>query len=373
MRYWRILALAVVATLTQSAEGSAETGACAALEARLAALDRVSDDYWDNDFRNTETAIDRKQAELDTAMRQARRAGCYGRTIFRPRGAGSNCPALTSRIERIQAELLQEQGRSHSIADDPYSVDRERSQVVGELVAKQCGDYASFERGGRRRTGLLASLFGRRGSYDGVRFYGGGYDSGFDGGTYRTVCVRTCDGYYFPISFQATAAEFGRDEAACHAQCPSTDVSLYVYRNPGETTSQMMSLAGEPYTALPTAFLYRSKYIRACSCGASPVDAYAATPVPAPVAPPAPPLIAEMHGGVLTIAPAPPPERPPPPEAPPADPPATETAGASPDGHVAPFSMKPPARPHAAAAQKAGNQGDRPVRVVGPPSYLTVE
>ncbi|MCB1487565.1 MAG: DUF2865 domain-containing protein [Bauldia sp.] len=380
MRYWRTLALAATAMLAHSAGASAETGNCAALEARLASIDRASDDYWDNGFRDTEAAIDRGQEELDTAMRQARRAGCYGGTMFRPRGAGSDCSALISRVDRIQAELRQEQRRHHSVSEDPYSVERERSEVVGQLVTNQCGDYASYERGGRRHTGVFASVFGRSGSYDGVRFYGGGYDSpfdgGFDGGTYRTLCVRTCDGYYFPISFQATAGEFGRDEAACHAQCPTADVSLYVYRNPGEDATQMVSMAGEPYTALPTAFLYRTRYIRACSCGAVPADAHAATPIPAPVAPAPPPLVAEMHDGVLTIAPAPPPPEEPAVASPgpvPVDPPPAATAGASRDDYVAPFSMKAPDRPSATPAPPAPDPGRKSVRVVGPPSYLTTD
>ena len=35
------------------------------------------------------------------------------------------------------------------------------------------------------------------------------------GGTYRTLCVRTCDGYYFPISFKVTRAKFNTDSIAC--------------------------------------------------------------------------------------------------------------------------------------------------------------
>jgi hypothetical protein len=83
--------------------------------------------------------------------------------------------------------------------------------------------------------------------------------------------VRTCDGYYFPISFSASGDELRRDENACRALCPGQDVAIYVQRNPGDERGQMVSLAGEPYTALSSAFRYRSEYVRECTCG--PIDA----------------------------------------------------------------------------------------------------
>ncbi len=41
--------------------------------------------------------------------------------------------------------------------------------------------------------------------------------------------------------------------------------SIY-YDNPGQEPEQMVNLQGEPYTALPTAFAYRTAYDRANSC-----------------------------------------------------------------------------------------------------------
>jgi hypothetical protein len=83
--------------------------------------------------------------------------------------------------------------------------------------------------------------------------------------------VRTCDGYYFPISFAARGEELRRDANACRALCPGQDVAIYLQRNPGGEGGPMVSLSGEPYTALSTAFRYRSEYDRGCTCG--PIDA----------------------------------------------------------------------------------------------------
>src|SRR5690606_15401999 len=43
------------------------------------------------------------------------------------------------------------------------------------------------------------------------------------------------------------------------ASCPTTPVELYLYDNPGQEPEQMRNLYGEPYTALPTAFRYRTE------------------------------------------------------------------------------------------------------------------
>jgi hypothetical protein len=86
------------------------------------------------------------------------------------------------------------------------------------------------------------------------------------GGTYRTICVRTCDGGYFPLSFATVPASFPDEEKACKAQCPGAEANLYVYHNPGETMNQAVSLTGQPYTALPNAFRFRTEYNPSCSC-----------------------------------------------------------------------------------------------------------
>lgn len=83
--------------------------------------------------------------------------------------------------------------------------------------------------------------------------------------TYRTVCVRLCDGFYFPISYATTSDRLGRDEAACQSSCGS-EARLFYYRNPGEQPEQMVDLTGQAYSRLKTAFLYRTTYNDSCKC-----------------------------------------------------------------------------------------------------------
>jgi len=95
-----------------------------------------------------------------------------------------------------------------------------------------------------------------------------------EAGTYRTMCVRLCDGYYFPISFAASRDRFARDAKACESSCGG-QARLFVYRNPGADVEDMVDLHGRPYRQLSTAFLYRQEYVAACKCQPNPWDAEA--------------------------------------------------------------------------------------------------
>ena len=92
-----------------------------------------------------------------------------------------------------------------------------------------------------------------------------------EAGTYRTLCVRLCDGYYFPISFSATRDRFARDAKTCESSCGG-QARLFVYRNPGADVEDMADLRGQPYKQLSTAFLYRTEYVPQCRCKPNPWD-----------------------------------------------------------------------------------------------------
>lgn len=240
----------------------AQSDICTRLEARLMALDsRVSGGDGEK-TRALERQIDNQQAELNRAKEDARGAGCMG-AFFRRLRSGANCGPMMASIDRMRANLNRLKAAHDRAGENPYAGSRERSELIRALSTHRCGDhYDNYDRRGGRR-GFFASLFG------GGLFRDRGFGRGlFDrGGTYRTLCVRRCDGYYFPISFSTVHSHFARDEQVCRARCPGTDVALYVHRNPGEDSDAMVSLAGEPYTVLPTAYRYRQEYDAACKCG----------------------------------------------------------------------------------------------------------
>ncbi|WP_421724139.1 DUF2865 domain-containing protein [Bauldia sp.] len=248
-----------VGGLLSAGTAAAETGICATLEARLVAIDSRTDDYWNGGQSESHRAIARKRDQLEEAEAAVRRANCDGAGLFRRLKRNGQCGRLAGTVERLRARIRRLESERGAMAADPYSADRERSEVLRALADNRCGSaYARYDRDKGKRPGLFRSLFGNRRVFRDR--------SGFGSGTYRTLCVRACDGYYFPVSFAATPSAFDRDANACQALCPGIDVALYVHRNPGEEAAQMVSLSGEPYTALPTAFRYRTEYDRSCSC-----------------------------------------------------------------------------------------------------------
>jgi Protein of unknown function (DUF2865) len=96
------------------------------------------------------------------------------------------------------------------------------------------------------------------------------------GGTVRTLCVRTCDGFYFPVSFSTTKDRFSKDTAACASMCPGAETKLYYHSIPDEEPEQMVDLTGQRYMTSPTAFQYRVNGARStpgCTCESSQEEA----------------------------------------------------------------------------------------------------
>lgn len=86
------------------------------------------------------------------------------------------------------------------------------------------------------------------------------------GPTYRTMCVRMCDGFFFPVSFATGEEGFGRDAAVCRSMCPGAEAELFVHRNPGESVENLVSVTGMPYGDLENANRFRTAYVEGCGC-----------------------------------------------------------------------------------------------------------
>lgn len=88
-------------------------------------------------------------------------------------------------------------------------------------------------------------------------------------GSYRTLCVRTCDGYFFPISFGASQGRLRTDANVCRALCPAAETRLYYHANPGQEAEQAIAAdgTGDQLTRLPNAFRYRNEVVPNCTCG----------------------------------------------------------------------------------------------------------
>jgi len=77
------------------------------------------------------------------------------------------------------------------------------------------------------------------------------------------VCVRLCDGAFFPIS---TAAGYPSAEAACQDLCPDAPTAVYRETSGSDGIEDAISASGESYAALPFAFRYRTTFDATCAC-----------------------------------------------------------------------------------------------------------
>jgi hypothetical protein len=86
---------------------------------------------------------------------------------------------------------------------------------------------------------------------------------------YRTLCVRLCDGFYFPVGNVSRPADFLADERACRSSC-SASAKLFYQTPSSDDAGDMLALTGERYVDLPNAFRYRSEYLPHCACKPEP-------------------------------------------------------------------------------------------------------
>ncbi len=87
---------------------------------------------------------------------------------------------------------------------------------------------------------------------------------GAHGGS-QAVCVRTCDGGFFPMNFSARGAPQEDLEKLCQALCPNAEVKLYT-RNPNSTIDTALGADGTPYRDLPNALKFQTSFDPSCAC-----------------------------------------------------------------------------------------------------------
>jgi hypothetical protein len=89
----------------------------------------------------------------------------------------------------------------------------------------------------------------------------------------HSVCVRLCDGYYFPIGPLSRAGDMPNHEAACSALCPDAPTQLFVEPAGSDRIEDAISRNGARYTALPVAFRNRTTVDNTCACHRRPGEA----------------------------------------------------------------------------------------------------
>jgi hypothetical protein len=254
---------AVAAAQALPSPGASGNPVCVRLEGQLAAIDRASaDPARAEQARRIDESLSKQQGDLDRVQAQYQRLGCQPVTLFSIFVTQApQCGALGGQIQQMRGTIdrtLADLQRTRRGGDD----DMQRQAVIGALAQNNCGPQ--YRAAVPQQRGFFETLFG--GPNTNIPPPAPGDYPQVGAGGYRTLCVRTCDGYYFPISNSTSSTRFGDDEQTCQKLCPATEAVLYSHRNPGEDVAQAVANNGRLYKDMPNAFRYRREFNPSCSC-----------------------------------------------------------------------------------------------------------
>jgi hypothetical protein len=249
--------VAILAALAAADVAEPQSADCARLRQAIADASRS------DQGAQYQAAADRQRDELDRTVAYARSIGCENRQfLFFGSAPPAQCGQINGQISRMRANL-----------DDLRSRAGGGAGGRGELIARynaQCVNAPA------QPTNFLEALFGsgrsRPGEVETVplnpditqeKSLDANPDEARAGS--KAVCVRSCDGSFFPVSYSASAGRLSGLEDMCRALCPNADVSLYTYPASG-VIEQAVSISGARYMDSATALKYRQNFDASCSC-----------------------------------------------------------------------------------------------------------
>ena len=255
-RRWSVIgvALALAGLGGPAADVFAQGVDCGQLQAQIAGAD-------DGGARRYAAAAQRQRAEIDRTSAYARSLGCDRQQfLFFGSAPPPQCGGINAHIAQMQGNLAQLQSAGGG---------GRRQQLIAS--------YNAYCRGGgtvaQRPRGFFEQLFGSSpdptppppqapdGSDAGPQVADDGESP--RGGS-QAVCVRTCDGGFFPMNYSARRDSDTLNEM-CHALCPNVETSVYT-RAPSREIQSAVSLGGAPYVDLPNALKYQKTFDPACTC-----------------------------------------------------------------------------------------------------------
>ncbi|HUO53326.1 MAG TPA: DUF2865 domain-containing protein [Rhodoblastus sp.] len=246
-------AFGIVVALTASAGAHAQNAECDRLRAALAQPVRIDP--------SAAAEARKARAELDRAEAYAHSVGCDNQQfLFFGSPPPPQCNGLNARIAALKNRYGGYAARA--------SGDSPQRQALRARYDELCG--------GRPRN-IFESLFGsfsnqrdgdqgpvERIPENGAEGSDQGSGSHAHGGS-EAVCVRTCDGGYFPLFFSARAAPEDQLQNLCQALCPNAEIKLFT-RTPHSDISTALGADGTAYSDLPNALKFTKSFDASCTC-----------------------------------------------------------------------------------------------------------
>jgi hypothetical protein len=203
----------------------------------------------ENEIRQVDRTFNTGSSQLDR--------NCYESFLFtRTFKASPQCHDLQRQVDQAKRRLTELEAQRQQIMGS--SGRSYQDDIIHELARNNCG--ANYVDQARRREGGVWQ------DEESASNNSWTPQGGAGGATYKTVCVRLCDGFYFPVSFSTLPSHFTQDAEVCQSKC-AAPTELYYHPNPGGSMDQALALkTQEPYTRLKVAFRYRKEFVNGCSC-----------------------------------------------------------------------------------------------------------
>ncbi|HLH47818.1 MAG TPA: DUF2865 domain-containing protein [Roseiarcus sp.] len=258
-------AAAALLAMAAGDAGAQDAQYCQQLRAQIAAAGQVKS----GPAAAYDAAAQKQKAEIDKTIAYSRQIGCENRKfLFFGKDPPAQCGALYAQIARMQANLGQLQARGSGGGG---------GEARAQLVARYQSECEQT-----RPRGFFEALFGNPreeplqrvtdvplvpdpnapgqpgdnpNPTEGVQAHAGS----------KEVCVRTCDGYFFPIGYSGSGGRSGDLQEMCRALCPNAEVALYSYSPAGDIT-EAVGADGTRYADLPNALKYRKSLDPSCTC-----------------------------------------------------------------------------------------------------------
>lgn len=276
-----ILAFVTAGVTTVSVpEAHANTRVCSSLKAQLA---RAGSGGNPSQYNKYNTALKKQASELKQAKAQARRGNCSSNKSSQCRILNKTIPKMEANMGKLRNTRDRYAGKSSSSSARQLKAKLKANNCYREVLfpTKKKKSKASVQQVSAPSKKVIA-----RRSTKPAQATKPSVPQSLTSGV-RTLCVRTCDGFFFPVSFGADTSQVKNDEQACAAMCPGTETKLYIHKVPEEETEAMVTASGERYVDSPTAFAYLKpghldNRPESCSCRAAQQAAVPnQTPVPA--------------------------------------------------------------------------------------------
>ena len=211
--------------------------------------------------------IEQQIAQADRVFQGTRAAmedaGCFESFFIFGRGLvrSPKCLKMNDRVEDARRQLTQLQQQRQTLMGGGGNK-RRQAELQAALARSGCGGVRAPQ---PRRGGGLFDFFGGGREEEEELPQTPIYRSVDPNGRYRSVCVRLCDGFFYPIHYSIYGSQLGQDAEQCQSSC-AAPAELYVYRNPGQEIEQAVSLNGSAYMDLPVALRFRKEFVNGCSC-----------------------------------------------------------------------------------------------------------